>query len=256
MLAQWLRATSYLDLISIWVLILALVRNKLFRVYRFLFAYLLVDGAFSIVGLILRNGTEIYFLAYVLAQATKIVLALFVVLELYRIALAGRPALARFARDFIAWVLAAAAIIAASGLLMDNSVPSARVRLLHHFLTFERTVHAWMLVFLLLIGLFMTWFPVQLSKNTVLYMGGFALYFFSRSFGLLLTNLSPELTGYISVAMLLVASLCMLTWTFVLRPSGENEMTVVGHRWNPDAMERLTTQLDAINTRLLRLSRR
>lgn len=255
MLEQCLRASSYLDLVCIWLLILTLVRNGLFRVYRFLFAYLLVDGGFSIALLTLRNGTQRYFLAYVAEQSSKTILAVFVVLELYQVALAAHPALARFVRDVVAYVLMAAAVIASGGLLLDNSTPGRRRQLLHHFLTFERTMHAWMLVFLLLIMTFMVWFPVQLRKNTVLYLTGFVVYFLARSLGLLVTSLSPELTGYMSLAMLLVASACMLIWTFALRPAGETQTIVVGHRWDPGAMDHLLGQLTAINNRLLRFSR-
>ncbi len=255
MMEQCLRASFYLDLACIWLLIFTLLRNGLFRTYKFLFAYLLVDGGFSISGLILHNGTWAYFLEYVTGQSIKTILAVFVVIELYQIALAAHPALARFARDVVAYVLVAAAVIASSGLFLDDSAPGQRQRLLHYFFTFERTMSAWMLIFLLLIMMFMAWFPVRLRKNTVLYLSGFVVYFLARSLSLLLVDLSPELSGALSVAVLLIACLCLVTWTVALRPSGETETVVVGHRWNPDAMDQLLGQLTAINNRLLRFSR-
>ena len=74
--------------------------------------------------------------------------------------------------------------------------------------------------------------------------------------GLLLTNIAPVLVHLTDVFMMAVAILCLITWTLALRGEGEKITMVLGHRWDPAAMERLTGQLDAINARLIRLSRR
>lgn len=256
MQGQWLRAAFYLDLVCIWILIFTLFRNGLFRTYRFLFAYLLVDGCHTLSAMFIPNGTESYFLAYVFAQAAKVTLAVFVVLELYQIALAEHPALARFGRDVIAYVLAAAATIAAAGLAFDTSVPVGQSPLLHRFNSFERTMDLSMLLFLLFIAAFMTWFPVRLSRNNILYITGFVLYFSTRALGLLFTNLAPRLMFWMDTAMLSVAILCLITWIFALRRRDEESTVIIGHRWDPAAMDRLSGQLNEINARLLRLSRR
>ena len=39
------------------------------------------------------------------------------------------------------------------------------------------------------------------------------------------------------------------------RLEGEKVTTVVGHRWDPAAMDRVSGQLDAINASLMKLSR-
>ena len=115
---------------------------------------------------------------------------------------------------------------------------------------------AWLVIFLLLISLFMTWFPLRLKRNSVLYIAGFVVYFLTRSTGLLLTNLEPQERFLIDSVMITIASGCLLVWLVALRASGEQTMTVFGHRWDPASMARLTGQLDAINARLLRFSRR
>jgi hypothetical protein len=256
MLARWLEAAFYLDLVCTWILVITLLRNGLFRVYRFLFAYLLVDGCHDLSAVVLPNGTQTYFLVYLFAQAVKIVLAVFVVLELYQIALAEHPALARFGRDMVSYILGIAAIIAALGITFDASVPAKQSLILHRFNSFERTMDLWMLLFLLIIACFMAWFPIRLTRNSVLYIAGFVLYFSTRATGLLLTNLAPRLMVRIDAAMLSVAILCLITWTLALRQKGEETTVVIGHRWDPEAMDRLAGQLTAINSRLLRLSRR
>ena len=253
---RWLEMAFYLDLASIWALVLTLARNGLYRTYRFLFAYLLLDGCHGAAALILRNGTQAYFLVYLAAQSLKTVLAVFVILELAQIVLAEHPALARFGRDVVAYVLLGAAVIAGAGIAVDSSVPPGRSPILHRFNSVERTMDIWLLMFLLVMALFLTWFPVRLKRNVVLYFAGFIIYFLTRAAGLLLTNLEPVLMSRIDTAMLSVSFLCLLTWTFAFRRKGEKTTVVLGHRWDPDAMNRLNTQLSAINTRLLRLSRR
>ena len=114
----------------------------------------------------------------------------------------------------------------------------------------------WMLVFLLLIGIFMSWFPVRLTRNGVLYISGFVLYFLARSLGLLLTNADPAMVHVLDAAMLGVAIVCLVIWTVALRQTGEEVTVVTGHRWDPASVARLTGQLDAINARLIRFSRR
>lgn len=255
-MAQYLRVAVYLDLAAIWLLIITLARNKLYLSYRFLFAYLLVDGCGTAAGLFLHNGTTFYFLLYVSSQALKIVLAIFVVLELYQIVLADHPAISRFGRDVVLYVLGAAAVVAGCAIAFDASVPPGRSIFLQRFNSFERTMDLWMLLFLLMIAAFMTWFPVRLARNSFLYMAGFVLYFSTRSVGLLITNLAPRLIGWMDSIMLVVAILCLMTWTFALRRKDDETTVVIGHRWNPEAMDRLTGQLSAINDRLVRLSRR
>ena len=253
---QWLRAAVYLDLVCIWLLIVTLARNKLYQVYRFLFAYLLVDGLGTAAGLTLHNGTRTYFLVYICSQALKTVLAVFVVLELYQIALAEHPALSRFGRDVVLYVLGVAAVIAACAIAFDATIPPGRSPILHRFNSFERTMDLWMLLFLLMIALFMTWFPVRLTRNSVLYIAGFVFYFSTRAVGLLLINLAPRLVQWTDAVMMSVAIICLITWTLALRRKGEETTVIIGHRWDPEAMDRLSGQLSAINARLLRLSRR
>lgn len=58
-----------------------------------------------------------------------------------------------------------------------------------------------MLLSLLIITIFVTWFPVRLTRNTILYITGFVLYFSVRAPELLLTNLTPRMVGRIDSIM-------------------------------------------------------
>ncbi|MGH9558520.1 MAG: hypothetical protein ACRD30_04710, partial [Bryobacteraceae bacterium] len=183
------------------------------------------------------------------------ILAVFVILELYRITLAGSPAIATFGQKAVGLVLAAAAALAILGLALDRSVPPGQSWLLHRFYSFERTMDIWMLIFLVIVISFMSYFPVKMKRNSVFYIWGFAVLFFSQSAGLLALNWAPTLRDPINIAMLALSSSCLVVWLFALQRKGEERITIVGHSWNPAAMEHLTGQLAAINARLMRASR-
>ena len=112
------------------------------------------------------------------------------------------------------------------------------------------------LIFLLFITAFMMWFPVKVRRNIMLYVGGFVVFYLSRTFGLLTINLLPPRSINVITNVLLCLSFgCLMGWLFGLRRESEDITTTLGHRWNPDAMERLSGQLDAINATLVRFWR-
>lgn len=252
----WLYSTSYVDLVLEVALIIRLLQTGLHRAYRLFFAYLTADATETLAGTLLQTNLQWYGYIYLGGQSLKMVLAVFMVLEIYRTALEGHPALSRFGQNTVRYVLAAAAAVATLAIALDRAVPPGRSPIIHHFNTFERTMDLWMLLFLAIIAVFMSWFPIRLRRNSVLYIGGFMVYFLSRSMGLLLRNLTPHLKRPIDNAMLTTSILCLLVWLCAFTPKGEKATTVVGHRWRPTEAERLAKQLDAINAKLLRLSRR
>jgi hypothetical protein len=260
MVQHWLDWAGYLDLAAIIALIVSLSVNRLYRVYRCFFAYMAADALEGIAALTFfsqNHRKNLYAYLYLAGQFIKLILAVFVVLELYRVALQGHPALAKFGRNTVAYLLTAAAAVAAAGLMLDRYVPPGHSLILSRFYSFERTMNAWLLIFLIVISLFMTWFPVRLKRNSVLYIAGFVIYFLSRSAGLLLINLyPPQSEPLINTVMISIASACLLMWLAGLKAAGEETTTVVGHRWDPTATGRLLGQLDAINARLVRFSRR
>jgi hypothetical protein len=246
----------YLNLAATLALLLSLASNGLFRNYPCLFAYLLADATQTVILMVVGTHRNLYAYLYLAGQSLKLLLSVFVILELYRLALEGRPALARFGRDTVAYWLAAAAAMAAFGLALDRRVPPGQSPVLHHFNSFERTMDAWLLIFLVMIGGFMVWFPVRLRRNGGLYMSGFVVYFVSRAVCLFLINTNPTWELPIDISKLGIGCACLIVWTIALRPAGEKATVMVGHRWDPAAMERLSAQLDSINARLVTLSRR
>jgi hypothetical protein len=246
---------SYLNIGATIVLMVRLAWTRLMPVYRWFSLYLFADTLQQVLRLVFLRNRDRSAEIYMEGTTLKMLLGILVVLELYGLALAGQPALSRFGRNTVGYVLAAAGTLAAASTwLIDRPVPPRQSPTLYHFFSFERTMDVWLFIFLLIVTAFMTWFPVRLKRNVSCYIGGFVIYFCARSVGLFLQNfLAHESTPALGNAMLTVSFVCLLAWTLVLNRQGEETTVIVGHRWNPGEMQHLTDQLDAINQSLSRL---
>jgi hypothetical protein len=255
-MGAFVRTIWYLSIGVTFVLLLRLIVTSLFLIYRNLFLFLLVNAVQALLLVVLQSNLNRYAQVYMSGQLLKMILSVFMVIELYFVALASHPALASFGKKLVAYALGLAAVVAAFGVVLDSSVLPGQSRILHRFFTAERTIDFAVLIFLLLISAFLLWFPIRMKWNIALYLGGFVVFFIAQSFGLLMVNLLPRaLFGVMSNIMLSISLGCLLTWLFALRQDDGSRLAIVGHHWDPAAIGRLTGQLDQINAALLRFGR-
>ena len=121
---------------------------------------------------------------------------------------------------------------------------------------FLRTMDSWLLILVAIIIWYVLWFPVRLSRNTLLYIILFGVYFLSTTVGLFVaTQLSLYQGRGVSSAALTVSWVCLAGWLVALGGRGGHTTSVIGHWWNREKAERLTAQLDRINERLERMGR-
>jgi Na+/H+-dicarboxylate symporter len=240
------------------VLVGRLLTQGLWSIYRCLFLYLLTDTAQQALGIVVREllmSRLGYFWIYVGGQAAKLVLSVFVVIELFHLGLAGHPAIDRFGRRAAGYLLGAAALVSGLGLFFYTAVPPGQSVPLHRFYSFERTMDSILLLFLAGISLFMAWFPVRVRRNVALYVGGFSAYFLARWAGALAESARPDLTRSISIGVLSFSLACLIAGIIFLRREGETTTVVTGHRWNPTEMDRLAGKLESLNASLMHLNR-
>src|SRR5258708_4191984 len=193
-LAAWRDLIWYFNIAATALLLVRLVVQGLYRSYPLLLGYFLVDLAAESVLVSLGPNSPAYFYAYLAGQAIKLGLAVSVVLELYHLALAGHPALAKFGRRAAGYMMLLLAVIAVVGLYFGPPVPPGRGPALHYFLSFERTMDSVLAAFLIVISLFMLWFPLRIRRNAALYLGGFVAYFLAHGPALLAMNAWPPYT--------------------------------------------------------------
>ncbi|HEV2198514.1 MAG TPA: hypothetical protein VGR73_01740 [Bryobacteraceae bacterium] len=253
-LGQWL---WYANLAALAGLLVRIHVTGLRRICPFLFTYFLMDAVASLILIRIPLYSVAYAHAYMVVQAVMHVLAILAVLELYRVALAKHPGLARFGRASVLAVTAFAIVVAAAGTFLDQEVLAGQSAINHRFFSLERTIELVILIFLLLIAAFITWFPVGVSRNISLSIAGFSVFYFTHAAGLLALNLLVQ--AYypaVSSSLLGISLLCFTVWALVLRPEANASDYEAGHAGDPAVLARLTHQLDSINAALVRLGRR
>jgi hypothetical protein len=254
-LAEFVRWAGYLNGVMDAGLLILLLRYRLTRRYCWLFCYLLADALQVLLLIPLSPYSIWYGYIYFGGQALKASLGVALAIKLWKLALLGYPALARFGRRIVIYMLLAATAVAAVGLLLEPVKRRYESPLAHWFRAIEGAVDSMVLVFLVAAVLFLLWFPVKVRRNVAICLGAFAFYMFHRWAGLLLVNLHPKSSDAVNAVMLVLSFACLGLWTLAVRPEGEIVITVTGHRWNPAETEHLLGQLDAINTRLERMAR-
>jgi len=249
------RALFYLNFAAEIVLILRLIQGKIYRTYGSLFWYWVAQTLGNVALLSSRLGSYRYLYTYWTVQTIAILMAVFVVQDLYRITFLDHPAVASFARRSVLVALAIAEVVTLSGIGLDFTIPHGRYPAIHRFATFERSMNFVILLFLLLISFLLLWFPIRVRRNIMVYISGFVLFSASRSFGLLLYNLLPQDERSISTILMGLTLLCLLIWIIGIRPEAESVTATPGYRQNLETMQRLGHQLDSINAALARFVR-
>jgi hypothetical protein len=254
------KALWYLNIAASVVLFVRLYFQRLAGIYPFLIAYLLAQSLEQILELAYARHLNKYARIYFTGQGVKVILVILVVLELFYRALSQTPALARFGRRMLGYTFSVAVGIGLVNLLLDAGAASGANSFLTRYLRVERSVDLVAFVLLIVMSGFLLWFPVRAHRNAVYWFAGFMFYSFCRWTDLLLANLWPSkqwplFNQNLNLVMLTVTLVCLVGWTLLLKPEGEKKTVVTGHSWNPEQAERLTVQLDAINSRLARLAR-
>jgi hypothetical protein len=249
------RTLFYLNIVAELVLLWRLVHAKLYRTYSPLFWYWTAQAVGSIALLATPIASRRYAYGYWGAQTIYTLMAVFVVQDLYRMALVEHPAVASFARRTVLAAMAIAVLVALSGIGLDFTMLPGQYLDVHRFFTFERSMNFLTLLFLLIVSALLLWFPIRVRRNIVVYISGFVLFSASRSFGVLLYNLHPREGRLISTILLGLTLLCLLIWIVGIEPEGELVTATPGYRRNPETMLRLSHQLDSINAALTRFVR-
>jgi hypothetical protein len=252
-IGQWL---WYANLAATGALLVRFGVTGLWRIYRVLFSYFVAMTAGSLLLLQISFRSNSYALVYMINETILHTLVFFTVLELYRLALAKHAGLASFGRAAVWAVTVVVAFVAFVSALLDRAIPRGQSVILHRYFTVERTLEMVIVLFLLSIALFITWFPVQMPRNAALSIAGFSAFYTARAGGLLAANLLPRAhLGEVNDAMLAASAILLLAWTSALRPEAVSAEVVTGHTWDPEALGELSHQLDSINAALGRFGR-
>lgn len=232
----------------------ALLAFKLFRirlsgVYRYLTAFVLFDLVRVVVSSFLPRNTDLYGYFYLCTQPVMWLLYALMTLEVYQIAFRSQRGIARFSRRVISFAVVVSMAVALATLFLRSHSDS----LFESYLALERAVNFSLLCFVLLLIAFLTWFPVPLARNALVHSGIFSLFFGVKAISMLVRTLGgPAVNPYTNVAVLVASVLSLTLWLLLLTTAGEQAQVRAGYRRSDIDQERLMSQLELINTTLMR----
>jgi hypothetical protein len=247
------------------ILYYRLWRTGLRRTYRFFAAYvlfrLLRSALLEIGPLFVPNarfvGSNLYAQLWMATEPVLWMLYVLVVLELYSLVFQKYKGIASLGRWVVLAGLAVALVLSSLSLSADLSNPAEQFPILRYFLAIGRGVLSSLVIFLLCITTFLAWCPVPLNRNIVLHTIVYAIYFLGMALTILLRNLTGStVTMYANIAILLVSIGCLATWIVKLDVKGERRSVTLRHRWQAGQEQQVVEQLAAINSSLMRTTRK
>ncbi len=253
------------------VLAVRLWANGLYRVYRFFFCYVLFRVVRSVLLFLVPmlvqwygNGpakpvfaTRQYALIWICTEPLTLVLSVLMVLELFSLVLKDHAGIAKFSRWALWFALGLSLAIASVSMVPDVASTADRFPLVHFMGVLDRGVLSSLVIFLLLITVFLVWFPVPLNRNVVAHAIIFAVSFLCTSMGHLVRNLGgTDITPSVNVVFSAISLFCVLLWIAFLTPKGEAKVVTVRRHWRSGQEDQLVEQLAAINATLLRSARK
>jgi hypothetical protein len=249
---------AFVILVSSGLASIKLWRTGLYRRYRALFCYLIDRFLFYLIILFWLSDirTAAYQKFWAISTPLSWVLSVFLVLELYSLVLEKHKGLATLGRWFQYAGLSVSVLISALALLPQIRTGDVQVStILTYYYAIERGVDFSLLIFLLFILLWLTRYPVPLSRNVLVHSVVYSTLFLGNTLGLLTrVFFGFQLSRTVSTVLMGIFAACTLVWLVFLNPKGE-EVRVSVPRFGPEQEQRILSQLEALNSTLLKVSR-
>jgi hypothetical protein len=249
-----------LALVGILALTLRLFLTGLWRHYPVFFWYFLFRIPNTSWPLVVKNGTFRYEELWISTEPISWIFHILVVVELYRLVLYKHKGIYSLLR----WAMYSSVTLAI-GLSILSLLPkiqpqaSADTRILGYWFATGRGIDFALAIFLLFILLFLSRFPVQLNRNTLLHAGLYTLFFFGNALVLFVRTLAGSSSPYfpqINVAGQLISIAAIYCWVFLLNKRGEEVKRSFLPTFSVRHEEMALRQLEALNATLLRASRK
>ena len=221
-----------------------------------LFAYLLLVGLIYLSFGLLHPASDSYFWSYVILESLKWIFSIFAIRELFALTFHRYPGIRTVGRwaTYGAVFLALAIALLATRLFWGRG-PGGRSADLFYFEVSQRSVVFTLAFVIASILLFLSKYPLRLSRNTLVSSVFFSVLFLSEASQLLIDSLSPGLfNSYADWAEVIFVIVCLLTWAALLRPEPAGAPERI--KFSTPREDHLLQQLDALNQMMTRAARR
>ena len=259
---SWVRIGQFVNLGLGLILMIRLLYARLERVYSIFCMFLAAEFIASLLSFLKKVASHSfpdYRIMWLAGRAVIWVFTLWTVYALLDAVLAHLPGLLRFSRKLLNTVFVLAVVFGMLTARPEYSVSglSGLGRAAGIGIVLDRVVSTIALLALLSILGFLLWFPVEISKNLIVFATGFLVYFSAKGALMLSRSLwSHDSLNLVSNIDMLISGACFAYWAIFISPQGEMVSIKMGHSWRAREQERLLGQLEAMNVALLRTAAR
>ena len=239
------------------LMVLNLYRTGLYHRYPIFFAFFIFRIPNSIWPLFLEVSSYLYLRVWVMTEFIALGFYVLMVVELYKLVLEKYKGLYSLGRWALYLSLAISVGISAISLLpqIKPSMPQ-RSKIMFYMVATERGIQTGLAIFIVLILCFLSFFPVNLSRNVRVHALVFSVFFLSSTFMLLMRSLfGMRLVNEFNTIVLGVTAASVVAWLVLLRAAGE-ESRRAPVPFGQEHESRLLAHLDSLNAALLRASGR
>jgi hypothetical protein len=231
-----------------------LLISGLSRSYPAFFWYFVFRIYLLFISLQLDVRSDAYFYHFVFMEPIVWAFYILVVGELWGLILNKYQGLKWMGR--IAMVLAVAIAGGVSLFLLTSKLTPAssqRTKLLFQVLGSDRGITLALLLFLIVMLLFLSRYPVHLPRNVLVHATVFTLFFLSSTLSTLVKSLfGVRFYDAFDTALIGFSAICVFAWLFLLTRRGE-EVTATIPSFTPEQEERILYTLDTLNAHVLKV---
>jgi hypothetical protein len=250
---------DFLEILSTICALLTAVRmfrSGLRRRYPCLFTYLVFLVPFSFCPAVMDRRSVAYFWFWVCTDPVEWLFEVLVVRELCGLVLERYQGLRSLGRWTIYGGIGLSIAISLASLMPRIPVAvTRRSRLLFYCYGGDRGIDLALGIFLLLMILLASRYPVPLKRNLVVNAALFTLRFFATTFVALLRIVFDRRVGPpLDAGLTALSAATLVAWCFILTPKGEKDQVELARYRHEDEI-RILERLDQINQWVLRLAR-
>jgi hypothetical protein len=253
--AALIRAFEIASIIGSVLVAAKLLITGLCRKYPVFFCFFLFQIPVNVLPYLVKNTSDQYAYFWVCQEPIQLIFYILVVRELFWLILRKHPGLLSLGR-WAMYVAVAASVTISFLSLLPKITPAMpqRTKLLGYAFAAQRGVDLSLILFIVLMMLFISRYPIPLSRNVLVHASIYSVYFISCTFVLVLRAVfGIKSHEWLDLAITASTSACVFAWLFFLNPKGE-EIGETLPAFSSEQEHRLLEHLDSLNATLLRVS--
>lgn len=245
-------ASTLLQTVVFALLLWRLCRAGIAGTYRAFTGFVLFETARILSSSFLPRNSDVYAWFYLVTEPLTWLLYALVTLEIYQSVFRTLPGISKLSRYAILTATGIAVTVSTLSLMLQADTAS-KFPTLELYFTLERSIFLSLLTFVLMVVVFLAFYPVPVHKNAAIYSGVFALYFGVKTGAFLVRTLGgPDYALPASLAGILASITSGLLWATLLSRAGEMRRARSGRSLSEGREKQLVAQLQSFSDSLLR----